>query len=433
MARSKKQELPPIQLTAAGADEKEQKANLDRVIPSPGFPTCVHVICDAIEKRSDTTVFDFTPQLVNIRYRIDGIWHNMPQMDRETGDYMMATLKQLAGMNYRERRARQEGNFQGLLMKRKYKCRVVSQGIKSGERIALYINIPQPPADTLEEMGIQPKIKEKLMASLNKDTGISLVSAIPGEGFTSTWRATLGACDRLMRDFYVLEEKSNVEPEVINVQSKIYDASKGQTPFTPMPALLLLEPNVLAFTDPTDGQTVNQMIELSEKDFQVITRVHGKHCLDALLRLLVYKPNIKKLAEHLSCVVCMRMFRKLCTECRIPYAPHPKMLTQLGIPQGRVRQFYKAFEYEPGMLDENENELEPCTECAGIGYKERTGMFEVLTITDPMRKAIAENPRMDHLAAVARSQHHISMRDMGILAVASGTTSLEELQRILKK
>ena len=114
---AKKQELPPIQLTAAGRDEKEQKANLERVMPSPGFPTCAHVICDAIEKRADTTVFDFTPQIVNIRYQIDGIWHNMPQMDRETGDFMMATMKQLAGMNYRERRARQQGQFQGLLMK----------------------------------------------------------------------------------------------------------------------------------------------------------------------------------------------------------------------------------------------------------------------------------------------------------------------------
>ena len=129
----------------------------------------------------------------------------------------------------------------------------------------------------------------------------------------------------------------------------------------------------------------------------------------------------------------MRVIRKLCEECRIPYAPHPKLLAQLNIPQGRVRHFYKAFEYEPGMIDEDENEIEPCSHCAGIGYKERTGIFEVLSITDPLRKALVEKPKMDHLLAVARSQQHISMRDMGILAVASGVTSLEELQRVLKK
>ncbi len=430
---AKKQELPPIQLTAAGNDDKEQQANLERVMPSPGYPTCVHVICDAIEKRSDVTVFDFTPQVVNIRYQIDGIWHNMPQMDRETGDFMMASLKQLAGMNYRERRARQQGNFQGLLMKQKYKCRVLSQGVKGGERIALYINIPQPSLDTLEDMGINPKIKEKLISTLKPDRGVVLVSAMPGEGFTATWRATLGACDRLMRDFYVMEEKSNVEPEVINVVSKVYDASQGQTAFTLMPNLLLQEPNVLAFTDPTNGEIIDQIVGLSEQNFLTITRIHGKHCVDALLRLLVHKPNLKRLAAELQSVVCMRVIRKLCEECRIPYAPHPKLLAQLNIPQGRVRHFYKAFEYEPGMIDEDENEIEPCSHCAGIGYKERTGIFEVLSITDPLRKALVEKPKMDHLLAVARSQQHISMRDMGILAVASGVTSLEELQRVLKK
>ena len=199
---AKKQELPPVQLTAAGKDDKEQQENLDRIIPSPGYPTCAHLICDAIEKRSDTTVFDFTPQLVNIRYRIDGIWHTMPQMDRETGDFMMATLKQLAGMNYRERRARQEGAFQAMLMKKKYKCRVVSQGVKTGERIALYINIPQPPTETLEDLGINKAIKAKLMNALNANRGIVLVGALPAEGFTTIWRATLNACDRLMRDFF---------------------------------------------------------------------------------------------------------------------------------------------------------------------------------------------------------------------------------------
>lgn len=433
MARNKHHDLPPIQLTAAGGSDKEKRANLKSVTPSPGFPTCVHLICDAIEKRSDTTVFDFTQQIVNIRYCIDGIWHSMPPMDRETGDFMMATLKQLAGMNYRERRARQEGNFGAMLMKRKYKCRLLSQGVKTGERIALYINIPEPKIDTLEQMGINAAIKSKLMKSLNSNKGMVLVSAMPGEGFTATWRATLGACDRLMRDFYVLEEKTRVEPEVINIQSKTFDESIGETAFTKMPNLLLQEPNVLAFTEPVNGQIVNQMLDLCSKDFQVMTRVHGKHCVDALLRLMVMKPDVKLLAEHLQAIVCMRIVRKLCEDCRVAYVPHPQMLAQLGIPQGRVRQFYKAFEYEPGMLDEDEREIEPCENCAGIGYRERTGIFEVLTVTDEFRQAMLRTPRLEHLAAAAKAAGNISMRDMGVLSVASGTTSMEELKRVLKK
>jgi type II secretory ATPase GspE/PulE/Tfp pilus assembly ATPase PilB-like protein len=318
-------------------------------------------------------------------------------------------------------------------MKHRYKCRLLSQGVRTGERIALYINIPEPPLETLDDMGIRPKLKEPLLQVLNRDDGILLVSAMPGEGFTATWRATLAACDRFLRDYYVLEEKSRVEPEVINIKSITYDESKGETPFTPMPNLLLQEPNVLAFTEPTSGAVIDQMTELSEKNFLVITRNHGKHCIDALLRLIVLKPNVKRLAAQLQAVVCMRIIRKLCTECRVPYAPHPGLLKQLGIPPGRIRHFYKAFEYKPGMVDENEKEIEPCTHCSGIGYRERTGIFELLQVNDAFRRALVENPRLDHLTSVARANRHISMRDMGILEVASGNTSLEELQRVLKK
>ncbi|MEM9411410.1 MAG: ATPase, T2SS/T4P/T4SS family [Planctomycetota bacterium] len=430
---AKKQELPPIQFTAAGSDEKTQQENLERITPSPGYPTCVNLICDAIEKRSDTTVFDFTQQMVNIRYRIDGMWHSMPPMDRESGDLMMATLKQLAGMNYRERRAKQEGAFQSMLMKKKYKCRVISQGVPTGERIALYINIPQPPTETLEDLGINKAVKNKLMESIQTNQGMIIAAALPGEGFTSIWRATLSACDRLMRDFYVIEEKTRVEPEVINVTSIKFDESRNENPFTPIPNLLLQEPDVLSFTEPTDGGVIDQMVGLCERDFQVFTRIHGKHCIDALLRFLVHKPDRKKLAAQLRCVVCMKVIRKLCPECRIPYVPHPKLLAQLGIPQGRVRQFYKAFEYKPGMVDADDREIEPCLHCGGTGYYERTGIIEVLTISEKMRNVIIQTPRMDQLSLVAKNERHISMRDMGILAVASGLTSLEELQRVLKK
>ena len=433
MAKSKNHDLPPIQITAAGDTDEEREHNLSVVAPSPGYPTAVHVLCDAIEKRSATTVFDFTPQIVNIQYKIDGMWHKMPPMDRETGDYMMASLKQLAGMKYRERRARQEGRFQGMLMKKKYKVRLLSQGIKTGERIAMYLNIPEPSIDTLEEMGMNGKVLAGLEKQLSRDTGMILVSAMPGEGFTATWRATLNACDRLMRDFYVFEEKSRSEPEVINVKSVPYDESKGETAFTPMPNILLQQPNVLAFTEPTSGENINQMLGLSEKEYLIFTRMHGKHCIDALLRLVALKPDRERLAEQLQVIVNMRIIRKLCAECRLAYQPHPKLLQQLGIPQGRIREFYKPFVYEPGMVDENEDEIEPCSHCSGIGYYERTGLFEVLTVTDEFREVLIKNPRMDALAAVARKHRHIGLRDMGVLGVATGTTSLEEIQRVISK
>lgn len=85
------------------------------------------------------------------------------------------------------------------------------------------------------------------------------------------------------------------------------------------------------------------------------------------------------------------------------------------------------------MLDENQREIDPCPNCSGIGYYERTGIFEVLHVNDEFRQVLARNPRMDTLHAVAKKHRHVNMRDMGVLAVASGITSLEEIQRVLNK
>ncbi len=430
---SKQNEMPPITFVAAGETEVERQATMEDILPSPGFPAVAQLIADAIQKRSDVTVLDFTPQQVNIRFQIDNVWHSMPTMERETADYLLATLKRMAGTDFRNRRAHQEGSFRAEYMRVKHACKIVSQGVRTGERIALYIEIPKPKTETLTEMGMPNSLLEKLTATLAENDGIIMCCGVPNEGYTSVWRGMLTACDRFMRDYYVIEERSRVEPEVINVGSITYDEKAGETAFSPIPQLLLKEPNVIAFPETDKGHIVDQMVELSQDSIFVPIRGHGKHAADGVARLIACKPNTKELAKQLRAVLCMRTIRKLCTECRQPFAPHPTFLTKLGLPAGSVRTMYKAFEFEPGMVDENDKEIEPCTNCHGIGYHGLTGIFEVLNVGDRFRQAIAETPHVDQLLAAARADRHISVRETGVIAVAQGITSLEELQRVLRR
>ena len=161
-------------------------------------------------------------------------------------------------------------------------------------------------------------------------------------------------------------------------------------------------------------------------------RSEGKHCVDALLRLLVKKPNVAKFAERLNAVVCMRLIRMLCDDCKVGFQPHPQMLQQLGLPPGRVAELYQPLVYQPGMTDEDGNEIEACTTCSGIGYRGRTGLFELLLINEEFRKALVQNPRVDNLSAIAKRHGHVSMQMEGIVMIAKGLTSTEELQRVLK-
>ena len=121
----------------------------------------------------------------------------------------------------------------------------------------------------------------------------------------------MNACDRLVRDYYVIEEASNVEPEIINVKSITYDGEAGETAMTPIPGLLLKEPDVLAFTDLPDGKMIDNMMNLArDHELPVFTRIPGKGAIDATLRMMVQKPDRKKFTKLLSGVVCMRLVRK---------------------------------------------------------------------------------------------------------------------------
>ena len=426
-------ELPPLAFVAAGETEEQQDANLEMVEPSPGFPTLTNLIADAIEKRSELTVLDYTANQVNIRFQIDGLWHSMAPMDRESGDYMLAALKQLAGLDYRDRRNRQEGKFRADYQKEKHKCRIVSQGVRTGERVAVYIDIPKPKLDSIEDLGMRASMKEKLSSVLERgDAGMTLVVALPGEGYTSAWRGVLGAADRFTRDYYVIEEASRVEPEVINVASQTYDESAGQKPFDGIPQLLLREPDFISFSEVKDGQVLDQICDLSQQhDLPTMTRIHGKNCLDGLLRLMVLNSDWDKLFDTLHTVVAMRIIRTLCDECRVAFRPNPMLLQKLGIPPGRIHQLYKPFVFKPEMVDEEGNPIEVCPKCSGIGYHGRTGLFEMLTLTEPLKQFLKTSPNINQLVAEAKKHRHISMREEGVLMVAQGRTSIEELQRVL--
>jgi len=395
-----------------------------------------HFCVDIIVRDSTVTVMDFTKTTVNIRFQTDGIWQPGPSFEREDGDFMLATLKQLAGLDYRERRQRQEGSFKTLYQKRSQKFTIVSQGVKTGERVAINLDYKRPPMETAEELGMRAKMKKQVATTINDPElkNLLVVGYPNGNGYTSAWKGTIGCADRLTRDYYVIQPKGRGESEeVINIFPWEYDPEIGETPLSTIADLLLKQPDVLAFPDLDSGEVIDQIIDLSTNhSIPIFTRHPGKYCLDGLLRALSKKPDIKKFTNHLNAVVAMRMIRKLCDSCKIAFTPSPKLLHQLGLPQGRIAELYKPFVHHPDMVDEDENPIPPCPHCSGVGYKGRTGIFEFLQITDQLRTAIIQKPQLKYLQAVAEQGGHVSMKMEGIVLIAKGMTSIEELQRVLK-
>lgn len=415
---------PAIKLIAqGGATETDNQGNLIVARQSPGYLWTRELISEAFQRKADSVMLDFTADAVGIRYEIDGVWHTSEPRDRESGDAILAVMKTISALNANERRARQEGTFQTQLAGEKAKttCRLISQGVKTGERAILRFDDGAAPFKTMNDLGIREKMQDQVQELLARPEGIVVFSAPPETGLSTTMNVMLNSADRFVRSFVAVEEIDKRHRDIENVPVTTYNAKAGETPMTVLPKLVRLYPDVIAVRDLTDGETAAFLCDQATQNREILCGIRAKDAAEALLRVLTLKVSPEAFAPVVVAVMNQRLVRKLCETCREAYQPPPKVLQQLGIPAGKVEAFYR-----PPEAPE-----EVCRDCGGIGYRGRTGIFELLMVNDAIREVLVKSPKTDLLRAAARKGGMRSLQQEGLLLVLKGVTSLAELMRVL--
>ncbi|MBP88013.1 MAG: general secretion pathway protein GspE [Planctomycetaceae bacterium] len=431
-------QFPPVTFVPRGApDNQQDQGNLLAAKQSPGFPMSGGVFAHCLSRRGERLMLDFTAQGVGVRFEIDGVWLNADPMDRQTGNAVLAVYKTITNLNVQDRRSKQEGTFGAEFSGGKFNCEFVSQGVKTGERVLIKINPKKPKFGKIEELGMRDKMRGLFKELMDTSPGMVLISAPKGGGLSATWDMSLTLADRLIRDFVCLEDKNAPDNEVINVNQHYYDKAASETPLTILPRLALKEPDVWVVPDPTSAEVLAELCkQVNEIERMAVTRVHASNAIEALLRLVSYKSPLPELAKALTGVLNVRLARRLCDQCKQPFQPPPQLLQRLGIPAGRVQVLYQ--EYKPPAeppVDEKGRPIEIpiCQKCGGLGYCGRIGLFELLTLDDKIREALVKQPNLETLKRVAKASGHRSLQEEGILQVALGVTSVQELQRALKQ
>ncbi len=437
MATTEKKEnvvLPPMVLQGGGSTPAQSELNLVKVLPSPGYPFMVLFLANVFQTWAQRAILDYTSQQVNIRYQVDGIWNELPPMDRESGDYMLASMKQLANMDFRQRDERQDGKFKAQLNGRKYTVTIQCRETASGERVQLLIDLPRPEPTNLSEMGMREKALTKVKDFFKQTRGLVVSCALPGEGSSMCWKGVRSAGDRFMSDYVTYEQERMAEDEVINVGSVYYksaeDFSKG------LSTLLLKEPDAVFFSNVRNPAIMRHIVEVGLASPRLmVVQIDARSAVEALYRLQILGMTRDEIRESLVGVVAQRLVRRLCVHCREAYEPDPATLAKLGIPPGRVRGFYKQFDPAAHTtVDSKGNAVPPppCPTCGGAGYFARLGLFEVLQNDDTVKKILQGNSTFPEAQKAWRAAGNTTFREEGVAAVALGTTSIEELQRVLK-
>ncbi len=432
---------PPVNLDAVGPLQMENQSATIDARQSPGFVPVKFLVADALAQRADKVALDYTADGVAVRYEIDGIWHpatpkvhEKDPLNRELGDMMLAVFKRMCHLNMADRRTRQEGKLKAEFNGNKYDALLLSQGTQTGERAVVTFRPITKTVPTLESLGMRDKLREQVAELIGPGAkGMVIFSALPGDGLTATWVAALRGTDRLMRDFASVEAVNKREPEVENVDPTKYDPALKETPEQKLPGCILKQPEVMCLPEVATGEALDIVSNwILDEDKLCLVSVRAKEAPEALLRLLALKPG-DKFPQVVKAVINQRLVRKLCEVCREAIQPDPALLQRLGIPQGRVQVLYREKQPLPPGQERKKGEPLICPNCNGLGYRGRTAFYEVMVLDDKMRMSLTGQPKLDTLKQLARAAGNRSLQEEGILLVALGTTSLTELQRVLKQ
>jgi type IV pilus assembly protein PilB len=265
----------------------------------------------------------------------------------------------------------------------------------------------------LDGLGMDEGDRARFEAAIGATHGAILVTGPTGSGKTTTLYAGLAELNTPDRTIVTVEDP--VEYELAGVKQVQVNTKTGLTFATGLRAMVRADPDVVMVGEIRDSVTAQIAIEAALTGHLVMTTLHANGAPLAAARLIDMGIEPFLVTSSVECVVAQRLVRRLC-ECKLPVKLTKQMLTENGFDYPRG---FNA--YEPGA----------CVRCAQSGYKGRTGLYEVMTMTDSVRRLILDRASHDDLRAIAREQGMRTLREDGLEKVRQGITSIPEVLRVV--
>ncbi|HEX3450062.1 MAG TPA: GspE/PulE family protein [Isosphaeraceae bacterium] len=412
---------PPITFIGkTQGSTKEDPSRVRQAEESRSFMGAKELVYDAVLRRATDIHLEPTTEQLSVRYRIDGILHAAEPFDRPTGDAVVNVFKVLSAMDISEKRKPQDGSFGAKLQGRDLDFRVATSGSKAGEKLVMRILDNSAGITKMEDLGMRPKLVEQVRGLVTQPHGMFLCCGPTGAGKSTTLYASLREIDRYQKNIITVEDP--IEYHLDNITQMEVNTKAGQTFAAALRSILRQDPDVIMIGEIRDQETASIACQAANTGHMVFSTVHSNDAVTALFRLLDLGVEPFMIASALSGVMGQRLVRILCDMCKEPYKPKPEFLKKANLPVEKVDVFYRR----------PENPEQVCQQCGGTGYFGRTGIYELLVLTETMKDMIRENPSINKIKAEARKNGMIYLQEDGLRQVIQGRTSIEELLRVVK-
>ena len=387
--------------------EQEDDAPIIRLINA--------ILGEAIkENASDIHVETFEKRLV-IRFRIDGILREMVQPKRELATLLVSRIKVMAKLDIAEKRVPQDGRISLRVGGREVDIRVSTLPSANGERVVLRLLDKQAGRLTLQHLGMSERDRQLMTESVKKPHGIILVTGPTGSGKTTTLYASLVSLNDGTRNILTVEDPIEYHLEGIG-QTQVN--SKVEMTFARgLRAILRQDPDVVMIGEIRDRETAEIAVQASLTGHLVLSTLHTNTAIGAVSRLVDMGIEPFLLSSSLLGVLAQRLVRVLCPACKQPYAADAAECALLGVDPATPPTLHHAV---------------GCSECRQLGYRGRTGIYELVMFDDALRTLVHNGASEQEMTRHART-FGPSIRDDGMRKVREGATTLEEVLRVTRE
>ncbi|MEQ6917317.1 type IV-A pilus assembly ATPase PilB [Halomonas aquatica] len=376
------------------------------------------ILLDAIHRGASDIHFEPYETSYRVRFRIDGILHDVAHPPFAMRTRISARLKVMSRLDISERRLPQDGAIKlKLSSTRSIDFRVNSLPTVYGEKVVLRILDPSSAQMGIEQLGFTPEQRAIYEGVLEDPQGMILVTGPTGSGKTVSLYTGINILNQVERNICTAEDPVEIKvPGVnqVNVLPKI-----GLTFASALRAFLRQDPDVVMVGEIRDLETAEIAVKASQTGHLVLSTVHTNSAAETLTRLANMGVEPFNIASSVSLIIAQRLARRLCKHCKQPAEIPREVLLQQGFTEDELAS---STIYEPVG----------CKQCTQ-GFKGRVGIYEVVPVSDDMSNLIMTHGNSRDFDVQARKEGHPDLRRSGILKVMQGLTSLAEVNRVTKE
>lgn len=358
-----------------------------------------------------------------LRYRLDGVLHDVIRFDNETYALLLSRIKLISGMKLNIKKDSQDGRFSIKLPGSDIEVRVSLLPGAYNESVVMRILNPKSIDVPLESLGIHPKLLEILNREMSRPDGMILTTGPTGSGKTTTLYSFLKKIHTPDLKIVTLEDPIEYHLEGIvqtQVNEKGYNFAEG------LRATVRQDPDVIMIGEIRDSETASIAINSALTGHFVFSTLHTNDAAGTFPRLIDLGVNSKVITSALRVAMAQRLARRLCTFCKKETVVSEEI-------KKKIDEILNGIEDKALVPKEKERVWEAvgCEKCNHTGYKGRIGIYEAILTDEKIEKAVDMNPSQREIWEASKGQGILTMKQDGILKVLQGITSLNELERVI--